>query len=328
MKAIPALLIVRLVVVDNIMATFSCGGIMAKHFQQYCCRLFYPLPHRNFGKLVLNKILRLRERYGLKRIYRPSNFDLYDFIQMNRCFTPLPMNEYDLETRKLRAHCRLIQLGAVASIEGVNLLDIGAGQGEFVWCTSKQTLLSVGLDLDRNTLSNATRVHWLDVGQAQFVQANANELPFEDESFEVVVSFWTFEHLKDYQRAFFEMQRILRRYGILYLDFGPLFLSPYGSHLYHFIHIPWAHLLFDESVLFDYLYQIGQAKWIDFFLSLNRVTVYDFKRLVLASQMRVVRFICHREPIGAFYKMFKSRLSGYSWENLTCSYVVCALQKS
>lgn len=299
------------------------------YFQLLGSELFYPFAHFRLCKLIFNSILRSRERWGLCSIYRPDRFDIYDLIQMNRGFTPYPTSEYDLKTRQRRAQCRLFRLSLIAPIENTRLLDVGAGQGDIVWKASQLASLSVGVDIDGKVLVAATGevTECPEAKQVMFIQSPAGKLPFENNSFDIVTSFWAFEHFVNYENVFLEMRRVLRKGGILYLDFGPLFYSPYGSHLYEFIYIPWAHLLFEETVLFDYLYQIGQAAWIDFFLSLNRMTVCDFEQLISNSAMRVLQLLYRRETTGRFYEMFKVRLSHYSLKDLTYSYITCALQK-
>lgn len=62
----------------------------------------------------------------------------------------------------------------------------------------------------------------------------AEELPFEDECFDLVISLVVLEHVKDPRKAALEMQRVLKKGGLLWIDAA--FMQPYHgfpSHYYN-----------------------------------------------------------------------------------------------
>lgn len=79
------------------------------------------------------------------------------------------------------------------------------------------------------------------------VQGNASQMPFEDNHFDVVISFSAFEHIEDPKSALEEIKRTLRPGGIVYLGIHP-FSSESGNHdprifSGHRDNVPyWAHL--------------------------------------------------------------------------------------
>lgn len=282
-------------------------------------------------QLLVNRILRLRDLYGLRRLYKPTRFDLHDLIELNRCFTPPLHLEYDLASRKQRALARLAKLRRFGDLESVRMLDVGTGHGETVWAAARDVRQSIGVDIDATVLRSAAKEggEWFPVRNVPvFAQADAARLPVKDASLDIIASYWAFEHFPDYRGVFSEFCRVLRPGGIAYLEFGPLFYSSRGSHLYRFLYIPWVHLLFEEEVIFAYLRQINQETWIKTFQDLNRVTIGEFRQLVRDSRMTVRYWSCQMESLGRLPWILRSRLASYSAEDLRCSNVTCILQKS
>jgi ubiquinone/menaquinone biosynthesis C-methylase UbiE len=285
---------------------------------------------RRRGQLLVNRALRLRDLYGLRGFYQPTCFDLNDLIELNRCFTPPLHSEYDLASRRQRALARMAKLRRFGDLENARVVDVGTGRGELVWAAAHDVRQSIGVDIDAAGLRNAAREggEWPPArNDPVFVQADAARLPMKDASLDIVASYWAFEHFPDYRGVFSEFDRVLRRGGIAYLEFGPLFYSPWGSHLYRFLYIPWVHLLFNEEVIRAYLRQINQQTWIEAFEGLNRLTIGKFRQLVNDSRMTVRHWSCQMAPLGRLPQVLRSRLASYPVEDRRCSNVTCILQK-
>lgn len=101
--------------------------------------------------------------------------------------------------------------------EGDHILDIGCGSGTFVVMAKKKHPKSkvIGADPDENMLKVTKRKlqkHGLDV---RLIKTTAEELPFQNSSFNVVVSTLTFHHLPtDIKKAALrEIFRVLKKKG-------------------------------------------------------------------------------------------------------------------
>lgn len=81
---------------------------------------------------------------------------------------------------------------------------------------------------------------------------------FEDNTYDLVYSFATFEHVHDIKNAYKEAARITKPGGIVYIFASPLWDSPYGHH-YDNIYkgYPWIHLRFDETEMLDFCAKNG-----------------------------------------------------------------------
>lgn len=91
-----------------------------------------------------------------------------------------------------------------------------------------------------------------------FFQADLRDrLPCKENSFEFICSFNTFEHLLDPNFALNELVCMCKPGGCIYLEFGPLFWSPFGLHAFETISIPYLQILFSEQFFRNKLRQLG-----------------------------------------------------------------------
>ncbi|MBN1946551.1 MAG: class I SAM-dependent methyltransferase [Bradymonadales bacterium] len=102
---------------------------------------------------------------------------------------------------------------------GQDVLDVGCGTGLTLRHIAPIARRAVGVDISDGMLERA-RARGLDV-----FQASATELPFEDESFDLVYSFKVLPHVRELERALDELARVTRPGGALLLEFyNPLSL--------------------------------------------------------------------------------------------------------
>lgn len=111
--------------------------------------------------------------------------------------------------------------------DGARVLDVGCGAGRHVAallaCDNVGSV--VGLDLSRDLLDVARQrlAHEARAGCVEFVQGDMRDLPFADDSFEAVVSFFTafgyFDEDAENARVVREAARVLKPGGAYLLDF-------------------------------------------------------------------------------------------------------------
>ena len=106
---------------------------------------------------------------------------------------------------------------------GARVLDVGAGTGFFlrqmlkkypriesvVAFDSSREMLREAQKRQRVSSTRSARTHW------SFVQGDAEYLPFQDKSFDVVVSMNTLHYLREPQQFFAEANRVLETGGVL-----------------------------------------------------------------------------------------------------------------
>jgi SAM-dependent methyltransferase len=96
------------------------------------------------------------------------------------------------------------------------VLDAGCGVGYGTAHLAAVARRVVGVDIAADAIAYA-REHYV-APNAEFVEADVLELPFEDGSFDVVCSFETIEHVRDAAALVAELRRVLRRQGTCVLS--------------------------------------------------------------------------------------------------------------
>jgi SAM-dependent methyltransferase len=80
-----------------------------------------------------------------------------------------------------------------------------------------------------------------------FVQTDAMDLLFKNDLFDSCVCINAFEHIPDPTRALNELVRVMKPGGYAYISFDPIWTSDTGSHFFHRVPEPWAHLLVNQD---------------------------------------------------------------------------------
>lgn len=116
---------------------------------------------------------------------------------------------------------------------GKYVLDIASGTGfGAAMLLGSGAAVVVGVDLSFEAVQSS-RSEFAD-SRIQFVQATCSTLPFADNSFEVVTSFETIEHLHDHGAFIAEIKRVLKPHGFLILSTpNASITSKYPKNPYH-----------------------------------------------------------------------------------------------
>ena len=119
-------------------------------------------------------------------------------------------------------YLRSAQLGVISLLdlkENVSMLDIGCGTG---WALGQAaTLVSdkgtfYGVDLSEKMIEKA-KENFRGKENFHFFKANAEEIPLEDNQFEIIICTNSFHHYLHQEKALKEMHRLLRTQGKVYI---------------------------------------------------------------------------------------------------------------
>lgn len=118
--------------------------------------------------------------------------------------------------------------------ENQNFLEVGCGAGAVsVYCAENYPFTVTGVDVDPEQIALArSEAGALDI---QFMEADATRLPFEDERFDIVLSFGVTHHIADWLGALKEIARVLKPNGyFLYMEIVyPGVLAKIGKSFEH-----------------------------------------------------------------------------------------------
>jgi len=109
---------------------------------------------------------------------------------------------------------RLMLLGGLPG--GARILDVGAAQGRFLVGCAKMGFQAVGVEPWDEALAVAPRLAEHQGVSIEVVKGYAEELPFEDEQFDLVHASSVLEHVRDAQACFAEAYRVLKPGGLLW----------------------------------------------------------------------------------------------------------------
>ena len=105
--------------------------------------------------------------------------------------------------------------------EDSKVLDLGTGRGylAFSLAESNKNSQIVGLDIVVNTLEkNKTKANELKLSNLSFVSYSGITFPFEDNTFDCIVTRYALHHFPDIEKAFSEIQRVLKPGGQLFIS--------------------------------------------------------------------------------------------------------------
>jgi len=160
-----------------------------------------------------------------------------------------------------------IVLEFLPALEGKRILEIACGRGGFSRLLGSRGATVCGADFSASAVAIAKErllSHPSLTDHVTYVQADAQNMPFGDNSFDMVISCETIEHVPDPCAAVREMYRVCRLGGALFLT-APNYLNFMGLHLiYSFVRHPGVKSSqpFDRRYLFPRIRQVvARAGW-------------------------------------------------------------------
>ena len=166
----------------------------------------------------------------------------------------------------------------------------------------------------------------------KFFQMNAENLEFKNEMFDFVFSFDAFEHFNKPDLVLQEAIRVVKSGGFIYLNFGPLFFSQLGLHIYNITGVPYCQFLFPKELLKEYFNTEGanpfsfEKDQIVSDTQLNGWSLEEYRNL-WKNNSHVLKKIKYKESkdlsqfdiIRKYPSCFKSKVNHF--ESLTISFI-------
>jgi len=122
--------------------------------------------------------------------------------------------------RKLQPPDKLIERSGIK--QGMRVLEVGCGSGAFVTFvaravgkTGKVYALDIQPAMLRQLKAKLTRPENRDIKNIELIQASAYNLPFENNSLDLVYMITVLQEIPDRQKALAEIKRVLKPEGIL-----------------------------------------------------------------------------------------------------------------
>jgi len=126
-----------------------------------------------------------------------------------------------------------IVLEFLPPVQGKRILEIACGRGGFSRLLGSRDASVCGADFSASAVAIAKERllgHPALADSVTYVQADAQNMPFDENSFDIVISCETIEHVPDPRAAVREMYRVCKPGGTLYLT-TPNYLNFMGLYL-------------------------------------------------------------------------------------------------
>lgn len=143
---------------------------------------------------------------------------------------------------------------------GASILEVGCGSGKLSRYLTKTLKCKrfVGIDLDPKKVARAESQNEYSTRMI-FQVANANKLPFEDNSFDAIIETDLLHHLPDWRKAMREIHRVLKPNGKFIardLSIESFTFPGIGLVLQNVFTHPYHHM-YDQVEFFTYLRKNG-----------------------------------------------------------------------
>ena len=266
-----------------------------------------------------------------KRLFdsaKPSEIQLNaaEFEQLHNQYNYYPEYGYSPEMTDLRGKERSKQLiETIPSTQNATYLEVGCMDGMVCYHLEKKSNKAIGIDIVDTNFSRQAIKEGLDLRKM-----DASKLSFEDNYFDVVFSYDAFEHFKNPISVLAEIYRVTKPGGYIYLEFGPLFMSPKGLHAYRETPVPYCQHLFSKETLFTFIYDKTGTR-IDF-NHCNGWSLMRFRNLFnsYTGKLKKIKYreisdLNHLDIIRKHPSIFKAKTN--SFEDLTCNSIEVLFKK-
>ena len=140
-----------------------------------------------------------------------------DIDARRRHFVEAKVKQKDQEPTATAKECERL-LGYLNKVEvsqpGCRILDSGCGTGRLAVCLAERGYEAYGIDVNPDFIEVARDKAKAQGVSAYFMTAEAEQLPFDDEFFDICIVFHVLEHVVDWKKTIDEVARILKPGGI------------------------------------------------------------------------------------------------------------------
>jgi len=178
-----------------------------------------------------------------------------------------------------------------------SVLDVGCGFGDMcIYMALNGAKKVVGIDIDEHRINFASSKLASNYKElSSIVEFHlVSGLDFGHREFDIVLSKDSFEHYSDPKNVIHAMKQHVKAAGNIVIGFGPLWKAPNGGHISFMTKVPWAHLVFPESVIMAERKRFRPDDDVKSFAQvrggLNKMTLDRYLRIIKESGLEIQYF--------------------------------------
>jgi len=181
----------------------------------------------------------------------------------------------------------------IFDVKNKKVLDVGCGpEAPLAYYLSKIKKAKVYAGEINSVTINSAKRFAKNVKISKFY---AEKIPFKDNEFDIVYLFDILEHVNDPTLAIKEAKRVVKKGGLIFLDFSPYYAYPTGHHLYS-LGFPFGFLPFQlipknivKWIIFNSKVKIKDSPKFIFnqFATLNKLSIKKFKGIVKKLELKL-----------------------------------------
>jgi len=170
------------------------------------------------------------------------------------------------------------RIGMLGDVRGKRMLEIGCGGAQNSIALSKWDAHTVGIDLSRKQVAYGMRLAKKEGVRVDLVVGNMEQLPFKDESFDMVTTAISLQYAPDLEATMAEANRVLVRNGLFVFSAEHPLMS--GKNIvYRGKPAVAVRAYFDRRI----------ARWIDTLSDGSRVRMHSYYRTVQDHMEGLIR---------------------------------------
>ncbi len=187
-------------------------------------------------------------------------------------------------------------------VKGKIVLDIATGSGYGAKLLAKNAKKVFGVDVDADSIEYAKENFYGT--NIEYLVGDGESIPLPDNSIDVVTTFETIEHIKDYQKFIKEVKRVLKPDGLAIVSTPNDLEFTEGNH-YHLHEFEYDELVSLLKKDFKYIDSYFQATWVYVGIGqedmMSKESVRDIRtyNLIPLDQKKYLYFylLCSNRPI-------------------------------
>ncbi len=256
---------------------------------------------------------------GLRSKIKPAWQSILNPVNNNRISTKAELKTNIIEAKRHIKNLKRTLDSFDSKLEGKSILEIGCYNGIKTYLLALENCLSItGSDVsfyyekqtsdvkepEVNNHLDQLRQAALNLFQLnekytihqkiKFVEDDISKSSLPDNSFDIIVSWETLEHIIDIDSALENIKRILKPGGIAFHQYNPFF-SLNGGHSLCTLDLLWGHCRLNEQDVLRYFkelrpaeYQLASSFYLD---SLNRLTLNGLKAASVKAGLEILTLI-------------------------------------